>query len=645
MGRVDDGNTISDYEPEEIKRGGSIQSTLIACTKGDQKINFLDTPGYDDFRGEVAGALRVVEGTAILVAAQSGVDVGTERFWDLAKAAGLPRLFVVNKMDRENANFSKCVADIQATFGKQCVPFQLAVGDAENFSGVVSVINPPDDLPTEVADQLEAARERLIEAAAESDDALADKYLEGEELTQSEIENAVRSAIWQGELVPILATSAAKGLGIDEFLDMVSRFLPSPIDGIKPELAGDGEKEPAKLEVAPDGPLAAFVFKTSADPFVGKLSIFRVYQGTIKSNSEVWNSVRGQSERIGQLYLPKGKSQENVAEVTAGDIGAIGKLSSTVTGDTLCAREHPVVFNSIHFPVGYYSVAVSPATKADLDKMSAALARIVEEDPSLQMSRNADTQQTLIVGLGEAQIEVAMDKIRRKFGADLKVQLPKVAYKETITQVTQTEYRHKKQSGGHGQYGHVLLRLEPLDRTLGFKFGSEVVGGRVPKEYIPSVEKGVVKAMEEGVLAGYPVVDMKAVIYDGSYHDVDSSGMSFEIAGNQALRKGIAQASPILLEPIMRLAVTVADTYTGEVMSDLNGKRGRILGMNPHDNLTTIEAEVPLIELQRYAQDLRSLTQGRGEYELEFDHYEPVPNNLEQRVIDDAKRVREEERV
>ena len=645
MGRVDDGNTISDYEPEEIKRGGSIQSTLIACTKGDQKINFLDTPGYDDFRGEVAGALRVVEGTVILVAAQSGVDVGTERFWDLAKAAGLPRLFVVNKMDRENANFSKCVADIQATFGKQCVPFQLAVGDAENFSGVVSVINPPDDLPTEVADQLEAARERLIEAAAESDDALADKYLEGEELTQSEIENTVRSAIWQGELVPILATSAAKGLGIDEFLDMVSRFLPSPIDGIKPELAGDGEKEPAKLEVAPDGPLAAFVFKTSADPFVGKLSIFRVYQGTIKSNSEVWNSVRGQSERIGQLYLPKGKSQENVAEVTAGDIGAIGKLSSTVTGDTLCAREHPVVFNSIHFPVGYYSVAVSPATKADLDKMSAALARIVEEDPSLQMSRNADTQQTLIVGLGEAQIEVAMDKIRRKFGADLKVQLPKVAYKETITQVTQTEYRHKKQSGGHGQYGHVLLRLEPLDRTLGFKFGSEVVGGRVPKEYIPSVEKGVVKAMEEGVLAGYPVVDMKAVIYDGSYHDVDSSGMSFEIAGNQALRKGIAQANPILLEPIMRLAVTVADTYTGEVMSDLNGKRGRILGMNPHDNLTTIEAEVPLIELQRYAQDLRSLTQGRGEYELEFDHYEPVPNNLEQRVIDDAKRVREEERV
>ena len=645
MGRVEDGNTVSDYEPEEIKRSSSIQSTLIACTRGDQKINFLDTPGYDDFRGEVAGALRVVEATAILVAAQSGVDVGTERSWDMAVAAGLPRMFVVNKMDRENTDFSKCVADIQATFGKQCVPFQLTVGDAENFKGVVSVIDPPDDVPPEVADQLEAARERLIEAAAESDDVLADKYLEGEELTQSEIENSVRSAIWAGELVPILATSATKGLGVGEFLDMVSRFLPSPIDGVKPELVDAVKKEPVELEVAPDGPLAAFVFKTSADPFVGKLSIFRVYQGTIKSNSEVWNPVREESERIGQLYLPKGKSQENVTEVIAGDIGAIGKLSSTVTGDTLCTRDRPVLFNAIHFPVGYYSVAVSPAAKADLDKMSTALARIIEEDPSLHMSRVADTQQTLMTGLGEAQIEVAMDKIRRKFGADLKVQLPKVAYKETITQVTESEYRHKKQSGGHGQYGHVLLRLEPLDRTLGFEFASKVVGGRVPKEYIPSVEKGVVKAMAEGVLAGYPVVDMKAVIFDGSYHDVDSSGMSFEIAGNQALRQGIAQASPILLEPIMKLAVTVPDTYTGEVMSDLNGKRGRILGMNPHDNATTIEAEVPQIELQRYAQDLRSLTQGRGEYQLEFDHYEPVPNNLEQRVIDDAKRAREEERV
>ena len=641
LGRVEDGNTVSDYEPEEVKRGGSVQTTLIACEWEDKKINFLDTPGYEDFFAEVTSALRVVEGAAILVAAQSGVDVGTERSWNTAKAAGLPRMFVVNKMDRENASFSKCVADIQGTFGNNCIPLQLTDGDALEFKGVVDVLSPPVDVPESMSSELAALRERLIEAAAESDDALADKYLEGEELTQAEIENGVRAAIWDGSLVPILACSAVKSLGIAELLNAFQSYLPSPADGTAPIMS---EKTPDQVKSDPTSSLAAFVFKTTADPFVGKLSLFRVYQGTIKSNSEVWNPVREQSERIGQLYLPRGKSQENITEVVAGDIGAIGKLSETVTGDTLCTRETAVEFQPIKFPVGYYSVAVSPATKADLDKMSTSLSRIVEEDPTLHLTRDGSTNQTLITGLGEAQIDVAMDKIRRKFGADLKVRLPKVAYKETITQITQTEYRHKTQSGGHGQYGHVKLRLEPMDRTHGFEFKSEVVGGKVPKEYIPSVEKGVVKAMEEGVLAGYPVVDVKAVIYDGSFHDVDSSGMSFEIAGNQALRKGMPEASPVLLEPIMKMFITVPDTYTGEVMSDLNGKRGRILGMNPHDNTTTIEAEAPLAETQRYAQDLRSLTQGRGEYELEFDRYEQVPANIEQRVIQEVKRAREEEK-
>ena len=645
MGRVEDGNTVSDYEPEEIKRSSSIQTTLIACEWNDKKINFLDTPGYDDFWGEVSSALRVVEGAAILVAAQSGVDVGTERSWNATEAAGLPRVFVVNKMDRENASFSRCVADIQATFGKRCVPFHLVIGEAQDFEGVISVVDPPDDVPSELVASLEAARERLIEAAAETDDALADKYLEGEELTQAEIENGIRAGIAKGQLVPILASSATKSLGVAELIDAIQTFLPSPADGVRPLMASSSSQATEDLNSDPDSSLAAFVFKTTADPFVGKLSLFRVYQGTIKSNSEVWNHVREQSERIGQLYLPRGKSQENVPEVVAGDMGAIGKLSATVTGDTLCLRDRPVVFEPINFPVGYYGVAVSPASKADLDKMSTALSRIVEEDPTLHMSRDSNTNETLITGLGEGQIDVAMDKIRRKFGADLKVKLPKVAYKETITQVTQSEYRHKKQSGGHGQYGHVLLRLEPLDRTVGFEFKSEVVGGRVPKEYIPSVEKGIVKAMVEGSLAGFPVVDMKAVIYDGSFHDVDSSGMSFEIAGNQALRKGIAQANPILLEPITKLIITVPEAYTGEVISDLNVKRGRILGMYPGENSTVIEAEVPLAEAQRYAQDLRSLSQGRGEYKLEFDHYEQVPANIEPRVIEDAKRAREEEKA
>ncbi len=640
IGRVEDGNTVSDYEPEEVKRAGSIQTTLISVAKGQHKFNFLDTPGYDDFQGEVGSALRVVESAAILLAAQSGVDVGTERSWEMCQSAGLPRVLVVNKMDRENANFARCVTDIQGAFGNHCVPFQIPIGDAQDFTGVVSVIHPPADPPAEVAAQLEAARERLIEAAAESDDVLADKYLEGETLTDDEILDGIRKVVLKGELVPILATSATANLGVEEFLEMVQEFLPSPLDAEAPVAAGGND-----LACDSDAPLAALVFKTTADPFVGKLSIFRVYQGTIKSNSEVWNSAREQSERIGQLYLPRGKSQENVAEITAGDMGAIGKLSATVTGDTLCARENPVTFARIEFPEGYYSVAITPATKTDLDKMSSSLSRIVEEDPTLKFSRDASTGESLLTGLGEAQIDVALDRIRRKFGADLKSRLPRVAYRETITQVTKAEYRHKKQTGGHGQYGHVVLRLEPRERDQGFEFGTEVVGGSVPREYIPAVEKGLLKGLDEGVLAGFPIVDMKAVLYDGSYHDVDSSGMSFEIASSMALRAGLSDANPILLEPIMKLNVTVPDNYTGEVMSDLNTKRGRIIGMTPGGNSTLIEAQVPLSEVQRYAQDLRSVTQGRGSYRLEFDHYDPVPTNLEPKVIEEAKRAREQEKV
>ena len=643
QGRIEDGNTVSDYEPEEVKRGGSIQTTLIAITDDGCKINFLDTPGYDDFRGEVVGALRVVEAAAILVDATSGVDVGTERGWGMCESGNLPRLIVINKMDRENADFDRNVADIQATFGRQCVPFQIPVGQADSFQGVISVADPNADVPSELADEVEAARERLIEAAAESDDELADRYLSGEELTAEEIESALRGAVLRGELVPILATSATGNTGVAEFLSMTRSYLPSPADGVKPKLTKVNSSDEVAFEADSGAPLAALVFKTTADPFVGKLSLFRVYQGSIKSNSEVWDSNQGQSERVGQLYLPKGKSQENLTEVTAGDIGAVGKLSSTVTGDTLCTRDNQVTFAPIQMPVGYYRVAVSPASKADLDKMSLALGRIVEEDPSLQMSRNASTSETLITGLGDAQIDVAIDKIKRKFGAELRVRLPRVPYRETITRTTQSEYRHKKQSGGHGQFGHVILRLEPMDRDQGFEFGNEVVGGRVPREYIPSVEKGVVKAMDEGALAGFPIVDLKAVLYDGSFHSVDSSGMSFEIASIQALKKGVSDASPILLEPVMRLSVTVPDAYTGEVMSDLNGKRGRILGMNPQDRVTVIDAEVPQSELLRYSQDLRSLTQGRGSYSMEYDHYEPVPQNLESKVIEEAKRLREED--
>ena len=635
LGRVEDGNTVSDYEPEEARRVASVQTSLLRFSEGDNKVNLLDTPGYDEFVGEAIAALRVVESALILVAAPSGVDVGTERAWDLAQGRGLPIALALNKMDRENASFERNVQELQAAFGNRCVPFQLPIGEAQDFTGVVSVIDPPADIPAGVLGDFDAARERLIEAVAESDDALADKYLEGEEITAAEVTAGAREAIRNGDLVPILLTSATQNIGVTELVQVMRDFMPSPAD--LPGTSGDDD-------IAPDesGSLAALVFKTTADPFVGKLSMFRVYRGSAKSNGEAYNSGKGQSERLGQLYLPLGNSQENVPEVTAGDIGAVGKLNATLTGDTLCAGDHRVTLPGVDFPRGFYSLAVFPATQADLDKMSISLARIVEDDPSLRFTRNPETSESLLTGLGEVQIEVALDRIKRKFGASLNVRLPVVPYRETITRITNSEYRHKKQTGGSGQYGHVLLRLEPRVRDEGFEFGNEVVGGRVPRELIPAVEKGVVNMLKEGVLAGFPVVDLKAVIYDGSTHPVDGKPIAFEIAGSQALRLGMSKASPVLLEPIVKLYVTVPENYTGDIISDLNGKRGRILGMNPENRYTVIEAEVPQAEVQRYSQDLRSMTGGRGSYRFEFDHYEQVPQNIEQRVIDTAKQAKAE---
>ena len=634
VGRVEDGNTASDYEPEEAKRAASVQTSLLRFTDGDDKVNLLDTPGYDEFIGEAVAAVRVVESAMILIAAPTGVDVGTERAWDLARGRNLPVAIVLNKMDRENASFERNVQELQSVFGNQCVPFQLPIGEAQDFTGLVSVIDPPAEIPAGVIGDFDSARERLIEAVAESDDALADKYLEGEEITAAEVTAGAREAIRNGDLTPILVSSATQNIGVDEIVQVIRDFLPSPAD--LPGTSGDDD-----IAVDDSGPLAALVFKTTSDPFVGKLSMFRVFRGKATSNGEVYNNNKGESERLGQLYLPQGKNQDNVAEVVAGDIGAIGKLNATLTGDTLCANDNRVTLPGVEFPQGFYSLAVMPATQADLDKMSTSLARIVEDDPSLQFTRNPETSESLLTGLGEVQIEVALDRIKRKFGASLNVKLPVVPYRETITQITNSEYRHKKQTGGSGQYGHVLLRLEPRVRDEGFEFGNEVVGGRVPRELIPAVEKGVVNTLKEGVLAGFPVVDLKAVIYDGSTHPVDGKPIAFEIAGSQALRQGMQKAAPVLLEPILRLYVTVPENYTGDIISDMNSKRGRILGMSPETRYTVIEAEVPQAEVQRYSQDLRSMTGGRGSYRFEFDHYEQVPQNIEQRVIDTAKQAKE----
>ena len=636
MGRVEDGNTTSDFEPEEVRRRSSIQTSVIPCVAQDTRLTFLDTPGYDDFLGEVLAALQVADAAVIVVAAPAGVEVGSERAWALCEERRLPRMVVVNKMDRENADFFRCLESVQAAFGRRCVPIQVPVGAAQGFKGVVDLVRPPASVPAEAQERLQGARERLVEAVAEVDDELATKFLEGEELSQEEIVRGLRQGVLAGTLVPVLATAAPAQLGVPELLRACADLFPSPAERPAVAVAG-GNGAQVELKPDPGAPLVAYVFKTSADPFVGKLSYFRVYRGTLRANSEVLNASKGQTERIGSVYLMRGKNQESVPDLGPGEIGAVSKLQVTGTGDALCAREQPVTFPPLQLPTPNYVAAVFARTKADVDKMSTSLARLAEEDPSLRVYREPDTGETLIAGLGDTHVETAIEKVKRKFGTDLYLQVPKVPYKETIASVAKAEYKHKKQTGGRGQYGHVFLRVEPLERGAGFQFASEVVGGAVPKEYIPAVEKGVQKALQEGVVAGYPVVDIKAVIYDGSFHPVDSSGISFEIAGYYALKKGVQQGTPVLLEPIVHLQVRVPDQFTGDIIGDLNAKRARILGMTPQNGVTVIDDEVPLAEVQRYATDLRSLTQGRGTYSLEFVRYEEVPAHLVPKMAEQAK--------
>jgi len=634
LGRVEDGTTTSDYEPEEAKRRGSSNTALVPVVWKETKLNLLDTPGYADFLGEVASALRVADAAVVVISAPAGVEVGTEQVWRLAAERGLPRLVVVNKMDRENADFDRALASLRSVLDKRCVPMDFPLGAQAAFRGVVDLIHP-QETPPEFQEQVNKARERLVEAVAETDDDLATKYLEDGELTEEEVRQGLHRAVLAGQIFPVLATSAIQKMGLDSLLEALVGYLPSPEEASIKEAAqaqGNGSK-----------PLEALVFKTTADSYVGKLSLFRLYRGALTSDSQVWNANKEHVEHVGQLFVPRGKAQEHVSRLEEGDIGAVAKLAVTGTGDTLCQRDAPVRLEGIHFPEPVFTMAVYPKSKADLDKMTTSLVRLVDEDPSLRMVRQADTAETLLSGLGEAHLEVALERARRKFGVELLLQLPRVPYRETITHLIRAEYKHRKQSGGHGQFGHVVLELAPGRRGSGVEFGSRVVGGAVPKEYVPAVEKGVHKSVQEGVLAGFPLVDMKVTLVDGSYHPVDSSGISFEIAGTFAVRKGVTEGGPLLLEPIYHLEVIVPDAYAGDVMGDLNGKRGKILGMTPQgDGITHIEAEVPLAETLRYSSDLRSLTQSRGAFHMKFSHYEGVPAHLVTRISEEAKRAREE---
>ena len=643
LGNIDEGTTVSDYDSEEIKRRISINLSLLPCQWKDSKLNVIDTPGYPDFVGEVKAGMGVSEGAVIVVCAASGVEVGTEQSWDYINEAGLPSLIFINKMDRENANFSNTLNDIQVKLGKKCIPIHLPMGEQKEFHGVVDLVtkkgydgNPPKetDVPSSLSNDIESYREKLVEAVVEVDDELITKYLDGEEISEEDIYRCIKQATMQRQVVPVLVGSVLNNVGISFLSDAIHDYLPSPKDKgmIKAVNGSTGSDE--EIEPYDEGTLAALVFKTNTDPRIGKINCLRIYSGTISSNSQVWNVNKGVVERIGQLFILRGKTQEPVPQLGAGDIGAIAKLASTTTGDTLGLRDHPIKLMPTEFPSPVLNMAVHPKSRDDLDKMSVALPKICEEDLTIKVQRNADVAETLLCGMGETHIDVAAERLMHKFGVEVILEIPKIPYKETITTQVNAEYKHKKQTGGHGQYGHVLLKLEPLPRGTGFEFTNSIVGGAVPKNYIPAVEKGVNESKQEGVIAGYPAVDIKVTLYDGSFHAVDSSDMAFKIAGAQALKKGLSQGQPCLLEPIVNMTITAPDAFTGDIIGDLNSKRARVSGMTPANGFNVVKAQAPTAEIQRYAIDLRSITQGRGTFTIEFSHYEEVPAPIAQKIID-----------
>jgi elongation factor G len=649
LGRVEEGNTVSDYDDEEIRRKISLSTSLLPMEWEGHKINILDAPGYADFIGEMKEAVRVADAVIIVLDAVAGVEVGTEMVWGFADERHLPRFVIINKMDRENANFHRAMEQLADRFASRFVALQLPIGSQSDFRGVIDLVSmkaymggadrqdTAGEIPEELMAEAQEARQALVEAAAEGDDELIVKYLEGEELSEEEIRRGLAAAVAAGNSVLVLCSSALLNLGIQRLLSAIVAYLPSPVAG-RNMATNPATGEEVALTTDPAGPLAVLAFKTLADPYVGRLTYFRVYSGTLVSDSRVFNSRSGEEERIGQLYTLRGKEQKPVDSVGVGDLGAIAKLSTTVTGDTLCDKGHPLVLPGIVFPRPTFFAAIEPKTKADLDKMGIALPRLIEEDPTLKLEREPSTGETILSGMGESHVDIAARRLQQKFGVGINVKIPKVPYRETITKVAQVQGRHKKQTGGRGQFGDVFIRFEPLPRGSGFEFVDEVFGGAVPRQYIPAVEKGLREIIQHGVLAGYPAVDFRAALYNGSYHPVDSSELAFKLAAHIAFKKGMEQAGVVLLEPIMNVTITVPNEFTGDVMGDLNTRRGRVQGMEQGKGTTTITAQVPMAEMRRYSTDLRSITQGRGLYTMELSHYEEVPSHIAQQVIEEAKK-------
>jgi len=652
MGRVDDGTASLDFEPEEQKRKLSLSLAANTFDRDGSHVTLIDTPGYADFVGEVISGFAAADGSLITMDASGGVEAGTESAIRLGRATHTPAIFVITRCERENADPMAAVDALRAAFGTKIAPLQVAIGKADGFRGYVDLVHRkawvytdgkraevpiPDELAAEVA----LRRDQLLEAAADADDEVLMKFLDGEEISDDELELCLHKGVKDSILAPVMLTSAHRDIGISAMLDAIIRYLPTPTEE-PPVEATDNRGE--VVEVPPDaaGPLLAQVFKTTADPFVGRLTYFRVWSGTIKAHDQVWNATRGEEERIAQVFYIKGKEQESVDEIRAGEIGAVAKLVHTVTGDTLSAKDRPLTMAAIQFPEPTLPVAVEPASKADLDKLSTALTRLQEEDRTLRVDRNAETGEQLMWGQGENQIQVAGERLTRKFGTSIVTHAPRVPYRETIRSTTRVEGRHKKQTGGRGQFGHVWLEISP-NPGGGVEFETKVVGGVVPRQFFPGVEKGVRAVAEKGPTAGYPVVDFKAVLYDGSFHTVDSDELSFRLAGAMATRKGIRESNPVLLEPIMEVAVRVPEAYMGEVNRDLNTRRGRLLGMDADGGQQILRALVPQAELFTYATELRSITGGRGTFSARLSTYEEVPAHVAQKVIEAHKAEADED--
>jgi elongation factor G len=654
LGRVDDGTATTDFDPEEVKRKISINTAVAFCDYREHRFHLVDLPGYGDFVAEARSGLRVVEGAVLVVDAVSGVEVQTEKVSRFAQEYELPRLVFVNRMDRERADFARALESVRKRLKGRFVPLHVPVGQEAGFRGAVDVVRmkasvqagapgkfEETEVPAELADLAREYREGLVEAVAETDDDLLARYLEEGTLGEAEVVTALRAAIAGGKLVPVLCGSAARLLGVRPLLDLLIDSFPSPAD--RAPISGTDPRTKETVTRAPVArePFSALVFKTLTDPHVGKLSLFRVFSGTLTANSQVYNPARDARERIGQVAHLQGKEQRGTDALGPGEIGVVLKLKETLTGDTLCADGAPIVLPPVAFPEPAISFALQPKAKGDEDKISNALARLAEEDPTLRYHYDPETKQLLISGVGQLHIEVTLERMKRKFNAEVNLLPPRIPYKETVKGRAQVQGRHKKQTGGRGQFGDCWIEIEPLARGAGFEFVDKIFGGAIPRNFIPSVEKGVRARLERGVIAGYPVVDVRVTLYDGSYHTVDSSDIAFQLAGQLAAEKAVQEARPCLLEPVTTVEVTVPSSLAGDVIGDLNSRRGRIAGMEPGDEATTVRAQVPMAEMLSYEPNLRSMSGGRGSYAMEFSHYEELPAMLAEKVIAEARKERE----